>query len=139
MFCDQHKDGLSTMYNYVINACVTASAHIPKHLGIPIMWFYDGMIMLDSWENNALSWHYFWNIHGQPRDCNKADMHRDTQAWYHREGGHLTNNAVKINWKKCLTQLFLIKVVVGNYKVKGSYIILYMVIMIIMTFYCVYR
>ena len=29
-FCDQHKNELSTMYTFVINACVTTSAHRPN-------------------------------------------------------------------------------------------------------------
>ena len=88
-FCDQHKDEISTVYNYVINACIIASAHVPKtssHSNKVTPGWNDNARKL---REDALSWHHFWNINGRPKDGHIADMHRVTRARYHREIRHL--------------------------------------------------
>ena len=55
------------MYNYVINACMTASVHIPKtslHSNNVIPGWNDNAQKL---REDALSWHHFWNINGDPQ------------------------------------------------------------------------
>ena len=110
-FCDQHKDELSTAYNYVIKTCITASAYVPKtssHSNKVILGWHDNARKL---RDDALSWHHFWNINGRLKDGHIAEMHRVTRARYHRAIRHFKKNAVKIKMKKCMMQLCLIKLV----------------------------
>ena len=100
MFCDQHKDELSAVYNYVRNACIIASAHVPKTS-------LHSNKVTPGWNDNArklredtLCWHHFWNINGRPKDGHIAEMHRVTRARYHREIRHLKKNAVKVKMQK---------------------------------------
>ena len=100
VYYDQHKDELSTVYNYVINACIIASAHVPKtssHSNKVTPGWNDNARKL---REDALSWHHFWNINGRPKDGHIAEMHRVTRARYHRETRHLKKNAVKIKMQK---------------------------------------
>ena len=94
MFYDQHKDELSTMYTYVINACITASAHVPNtssYSNKVIPGYNDNELRED-----ALSWHHFWNIN----IYTYSGMHGVTRARYHREIRHLKKNAVNIKMHK---------------------------------------
>ena len=101
-FCEQHKDELSTVYNYVINACITATAHVPKTSS-----HSNTNKVIPGWNDNArklredaLSWHHFRNINGRPKDGHIAEMQRFTRARYYRAIKHLKKNAVKIKMYK---------------------------------------
>ena len=99
-YCSVHKGEIVDLYKSVVNACITASDHIPTtspSTAKVIPRWNDGAKYS---RDEALSWHHFWKINGRPGAGYIAEMHQISTARYHRSIMHIQRNKKIIQSEK---------------------------------------
>ena len=99
-YCSVHKDEIVDFKKSVVNACITASDHIPTTSPSTAKVMPDWNVGVNYLRDEALSWHHFWKINGHPRAGHIAEMHRISRARYHRSIRHIQRNEKIIQSEK---------------------------------------